>query len=393
MPPLHACLVGGAVRDSLLGIPGKDRDYVVIGETPERMAVRGFKPVGKDFPVFVDPQTGDEYALARTERKSGRGYKGFVFHYSPDVTLEDDLKRRDLTINAMARSPQGELIDPYNGERDLREGILRHVSEAFAEDPLRVLRVARFHARYGFRIADETMGLMRRIVDEGEIDHLVAERIWAELRTGLGENRPSLMFRALQDSGALARIFPALAGNWSRLCRTGPYEGASFGDRICTLLDECARNGFPLESRLAVVFDCEDEEEEAAVGYARESCARIRAPVRSVRYAETLARSKRLLRSLAARTTCESLLDALAALNWPRDRRLMKDTLNTCSIVLQAAGQDESVLAAIAALEKAGDILLSGSAAERIRSLGKKATREKVRGIRLDALQKEGLCD
>jgi tRNA nucleotidyltransferase (CCA-adding enzyme) len=172
-------VVGGAVRDALLGIPVADHDWVVVGATPEEMTAAGFRPVGKDFPVFLHPETHEEHALARTERKSGRGYKGFTVYAAPDVTLEEDLKRRDLTINAMARDETGRLIDPFGGEKDLRAGLLRHVSEAFAEDPLRVLRVARFAARFGFRIADETLALMRRLVDAGEMQALVPERVCA----------------------------------------------------------------------------------------------------------------------------------------------------------------------------------------------------------------------
>ena len=173
-------VVGGAVRDALLGLPVADRDWVVIGATPQEMTDAGFRPVGKDFPVFLHPETHEEHALARTERKSGRGYKGFTVYASPEVTLEEDLRRRDLTINAMAQDEAGRLIDPFGGERDLRAGVLRHVSEAFAEDPLRVLRVARFSARFGFRIADETLALMRRLVHQGEMQALVAERVWQE---------------------------------------------------------------------------------------------------------------------------------------------------------------------------------------------------------------------
>ena len=174
-------LVGGAVRDRLLDLPVKDRDYVVVGATPAQMEARGFKPVGADFPVFLHPDTKEEYALARTERKSGHGYKGFTVYATPAVTLEDDLRRRDLTINAMAEAEDGALIDPFGGAEDLRQGLLRHVSPAFVEDPVRVLRVARFAARYAewnFRVADETRGLMRRMAETGEVDHLVAERVW-----------------------------------------------------------------------------------------------------------------------------------------------------------------------------------------------------------------------
>ncbi len=206
-------LVGGAVRDKLLGLPVQDRDHVVVGGTPEEMVAQGFKPVGADFPVFLHPVTKEEYALARTERKSGHGYKGFKVYAAPDVTLEDDLKRRDLTINAMAEDEQGELVDPFGGAEDLRNGVLRHVSPAFAEDPVRILRVARFAARYakwGFHVAHDTNQLMRRMVESGEVDHLVAERVWTEFERALGEEKPSRFFEVLRGCGALARLFPEI---------------------------------------------------------------------------------------------------------------------------------------------------------------------------------------
>ena len=205
---MKAYVVGGAVRDALLGLPVSDRDWVVVGASPEEMTAAGFKPVGKDFPVFLHPRSKEEYALARTERKSGRGYRGFTVYAAPDVTLEQDLARRDLTINAMARDPEGELIDPFGGARDLREGVLRHVGDAFAEDPVRILRVARFAARFGFRIAEETLALMRRMVGAGEVEHLVPERVWQELARGLGEPHPERLLDALEQCGALARLLP-----------------------------------------------------------------------------------------------------------------------------------------------------------------------------------------
>ena len=203
-------LVGGAVRDRLLGRARRERDYVAVGATPEEMAARGLRPVGSDFPVFIDPRTGDEYALARTERKVGRGYRGFVFHAAPEVTLEEDLARRDLTINAVALDERsGEMIDPFDGRGDLRRKRLRHVSPAFAEDPLRVLRAARFAAMLpDFSLDQATAELMRQIVAAGEIEHLARERIWRELQTGFGEPAPRRMIEALSDAGALARILP-----------------------------------------------------------------------------------------------------------------------------------------------------------------------------------------
>ncbi len=205
--------VGGAIRDKLLGLAVKDHDWVVVGTTPEQMLKQGYKPVGRDFPVFLHPKTHEEYALARTERKTSPGYTGFVFHAAPDVTLEQDLIRRDLTINAIAMAKDGQLIDPYNGQQDLQNKILRHVSPAFAEDPVRILRLARFYARFaplGFTIADETLTLMRQMVNSGEVDALVPERVWQETQRALAEQQPRAFFEALRDCGALARIFPEL---------------------------------------------------------------------------------------------------------------------------------------------------------------------------------------
>lgn len=207
---LEVYLVGGAVRDELLGREVKDRDWVVVGATPQDMIDRGYKAVGRDFPVFLHPETREEYALARKERKTAPGYRGFAFEFSPDVTLKEDLLRRDLTINAMARRADGELIDYFGGRRDLEEGVLRHVSPAFAEDPVRLLRSARFRARYGYGIAPETMTLMRAMVKRGEVDALVAERVWQELEGALAEPHPELFVETLRDCGALVRIFPEI---------------------------------------------------------------------------------------------------------------------------------------------------------------------------------------
>jgi tRNA nucleotidyltransferase (CCA-adding enzyme) len=200
--------VGGAVRDELLGLAVSDRDYVVVGSTPEEMERLGYKPVGKDFPVFLHPETHEEYALARTERKVARGYKGFQVRAAPDVTLEQDLERRDLTINAMARDEAGNLVDPFGGAADLERGLLRHVSPAFIEDPVRILRVARFAARFGFAVAPETMALMRAMVANGEADALVPERVWQEFSRGLMEGDPALMFAVLAEAGLLAKLLP-----------------------------------------------------------------------------------------------------------------------------------------------------------------------------------------
>lgn len=206
-------LVGGAVRDKLLGLPVKERDWVVVGATPEEMLKQGYRQVGKEFPVFLHPRTHEEYALARTERKTHAGYKGFSFIASPDVSLEEDLQRRDLTINAMAETSEGTLIDPYHGKQDLEHQLLRHVSPAFIEDPVRILRVGRFLARYhylGFHVAEETLTLMRQMVDAGEVDALVAERVWKELERALTEKNPEKFFDVLSACSALGKLFPLL---------------------------------------------------------------------------------------------------------------------------------------------------------------------------------------
>jgi len=259
-------IVGGAVRDALLGLPVADHDWVVVGATPEEMTTAGFRPVGKDFPVFLHPETHEEHALARTERKSGRGYKGFTVYAAPDVTLEEDLKRRDLTINAMARDETGRLIDPFGGEKDLRAGLLRHVSEAFAEDPLRVLRVARFAARFGFRIADETLALMRRLVDAGELQTLVPERVWQEISRGLAEPQPGRMLDALRRCGAQHAVLPELDALLDDDRARAALNGA---------LERAARAGASLPERFALFAH--------ALGTACEPviaalCARLRVP-------------------------------------------------------------------------------------------------------------------
>lgn len=252
--------VGGAIRDQLLGKPSQDRDYVVVGATPAEMEAAGYKPVGKDFPVFLHPQTRAEYALARTERKTAVGYKGFAFHTGPDVTLEDDLARRDLTINAMAQAVDaqdnlvGEIIDPFNGRQDLQARVFRHVSDAFAEDPVRILRAARFAARFhDFTVAPETVALMRRMVELGEVDALVPERVWQELARGLMEDRPSRMFDVLRDCGALARLMPELDRLWGVPQRADYHPEVDTGVHVMMVLDYAARRGFSLPVRFAAL--------------------------------------------------------------------------------------------------------------------------------------------
>jgi tRNA nucleotidyltransferase (CCA-adding enzyme) len=245
--------VGGAVRDRLLGLQVTDQDWVVVGSTPEEMLARGFRPVGKDFPVFLHPDTHEEYALARTERKTAPGYKGFVIHASPDVTLEQDLLRRDFTVNAIALDANGCLIDPYGGEADLRAGILRHVSPAFNEDPVRILRAARFVARFGFAIAPKTLELMRTMVNNGEIDALVAERVWQELARGLMEKSPSRFFTTLRECGALAKILPEVDALFGVPQPVQYHPEGDCGTHTMMVLDNAAQHGYALETRFAAL--------------------------------------------------------------------------------------------------------------------------------------------
>ena len=257
---MRSYVVGGAVRDELLGLPVQDKDHVVVGATPQQMLDAGFRAVGKDFPVFLHPKTHEEYALARTERKTAPGYHGFSFHAAPDVTLEQDLVRRDLTINAMAQAEDGSIVDPHNGRQDLQARLFRHVSDAFAEDPVRILRIARFAARLPeFTVAIETNALMRRMVDEGEVDALVPERVWQELARGLMERRPSRMLAVLRDCGALARILPELDALWS--------------ESLLRTIDHVAAPDHPLEVRFAVLMRAL-----AAVEPIQAVCKRLKVP-------------------------------------------------------------------------------------------------------------------
>nr|WP_304412127.1 tRNA CCA-pyrophosphorylase [Pusillimonas sp. T7-7] len=247
---LDIYIVGGAVRDALLGLPAGDRDWVVVGATPEQMSSRGFIPVGGDFPVFLHPRSKEEYALARTERKSGRGYKGFTFYTGADVTLEADLQRRDLTINAIAQAPDGRLIDPLGGQRDLQQRILRHVGHAFIEDPVRLLRLARFAARFHeFSIAPETLALARQLVQDGEVDALVPERVWREVAKGLMVPQAGRMFQVLADTGALSRVLPGLCWN----------EQPLSAELVCA-----AHNNLSLAARFALVCRLSDDPQSVA---------------------------------------------------------------------------------------------------------------------------------
>lgn len=306
---MQAYVVGGAVRDALLGLPVKDRDWVVVGSTPEEMLARGFRPVGRDFPVFLHPQTSEEYALARTERKSGHGYTGFVCHASPEVTLEEDLLRRDLTINAIARAEDGTLIDPYGGRRDLAARLFRHVSPAFAEDPLRILRVARFAARFtDFSVAPETLALMRQMVAAGEVDHLVAERVWQELARGLMEARPSRMIRVLRDCGALAVILPEVDRLFGVPQPAQHHPEIDTGEHVLLVVDHAAATAQPLAVRWAClmhdlgkadtpahVLPHHHGHEAASARRARAVSERLKAPTECRDLAEMVAREHGIL--------------------------------------------------------------------------------------------------
>jgi tRNA nucleotidyltransferase (CCA-adding enzyme) len=301
---MQTYMVGGAVRDALLGLPVNDRDWVVVGASPQEMINRGFLPVGKDFPVFLHPQTHEEYALARTERKTARGYHGFAFHAEPDVTLEQDLARRDLTINAMAQDEHGELVDPFGGQKDLQERVLRHVTLAFREDPVRILRVARFAARFAdFSVAPETRGLMREMVEAGEVDALVAERVWQELARGLMEGKPSRMFDVLRECGALARLLPEVERLWGVPQRAEYHPEVDTGIHLMMVLDMSAR----LEAPLAVRFACLTHDlgkgttpaevlpkhighEERSARLLRKVCERLRVPTECRELADVVAR-------------------------------------------------------------------------------------------------------
>jgi tRNA nucleotidyltransferase (CCA-adding enzyme) len=297
-------LVGGAVRDALMGFAGSDRDWVVVGGTPEALVAQGYQPVGKDFPVFLHPDTHEEYALARTERKTARGYHGFAVHASPDVTLEEDLARRDLTINAIAQDEHGQRTDPYGGERDIAAKVLRHVTDAFREDPVRILRLARFAARFpDFTVAPETMTLMREMVAEGEVDALVSERVWQELSRGLMGAKPSRMLQVLRECGALQRLLPEVDKLYGVPQRAEYHPEIDTGIHLEMVLDASARMNAPLEVRFACL--CHDlgkgttpadvlprhiGHEQRSEKLTRALCTRWRVPVECKELAELVAR-------------------------------------------------------------------------------------------------------
>ncbi|KPK49612.1 MAG: 2', 3'-cyclic nucleotide 2'-phosphodiesterase [Thiotrichales bacterium SG8_50] len=337
--------VGGCVRDELLGLPVKDRDWVVVGATPQDMLAAGYKPVGKDFPVFLHPQTHEEYALARTERKTAPGYTGFVFHAAPDVSLEDDLQRRDLTINAMAQTESGELIDPYHGREDLAQRVLRHVSTAFMEDPVRILRVARFAARlaaFNFQVAEDTLQLMRDMIANGEVDALVPERVWQETVRALSEATPTRFFEVLRDCGALARLFPELDRLYGVPQPEEHHPEIDTGVHTMLVLQQAARlSNEPKVRFAALVHDLgkgitpESEwpkhkgHEEGGVPLVEALCQRLRVP-NDYRDLAILVTRYHLHYHRAAEMTDEEFLDTLMGLDAFRRPQRFEEFLLAC---------------------------------------------------------------
>lgn len=335
--------VGGAVRDSLLGLPVKDRDYVVVGATPDQMVAAGYRPVGKDFPVFLHPHTQQEYALARTERKTAKGYKGFSVYADPQVTLEEDLARRDFTINAIAQAEDGSLIDPFHGQADIQKKTLRHVTEAFSEDPVRILRAGRFLARFtDFSVAPETLALMRSMVAAGEVDALVPERVWQEIAKGLMEKQPSRMFEMLRECGALQVILPELNRLWG-VPQTAIYHPEiDTGIHVMMVIDYAAKQGYSLPVRFAAlthdlgkgttpadVLPRHIGHELRSVDLIREVVARLRVPNDCKDLALVVAKYHGKLHA-ARQMKASTLLQFLEELDAFRQRGRFEDFLLTC---------------------------------------------------------------
>ena len=335
--------VGGAVRDELLGLPVKDHDYVVVGSTAEEMLTLGYKAVGKDFPVFLHPKTYEEYALARTERKTGTGYKGFAVHAAPDVTLEQDLARRDLTINAIAKDLDGNLIDPYHGVADLKAGILRHVSAAFSEDPVRILRIARFAARFtDFTVVPKTKALMCEMVSNGEVDALVAERVWQELAKGLMETMPSRMFAVLRECGALKKILPEIDRLWGVPQSALHHPEIDTGVHVMMVVDYAASQHFSLPVRYAALMHDLGKgttptdilprhigHEERSVSLLKDINKRLRIPNDCKQLAHIVAKFHGKLHQ-AGKMRADTLLSFLIDLDAIRQPERFKDFLKAC---------------------------------------------------------------
>ncbi|MCB8745627.1 multifunctional CCA addition/repair protein [Rhodoferax sp. U2-2l] len=418
---MQTYLVGGAVRDALLGLPVSDRDWVVVGATPQAMLDLGYVPVGKDFPVFLHPKTHEEYALARTERKTAPGYHGFAIHAAPDVTLQDDLARRDITINAIAARPgwlqagcpsdSQDLIDPFHGQQDLANKVFRHVSPAFREDPVRILRVARFAARFAdFSVASDTLALMREMVDNGEVDHLVPERVWQELSRGLMEATPSRLFAVLRDCGALQRLLPELDRLWGVPQRADYHPEVDTGVHVMMVLDMAARLQAPLPVRFAClghdlgkgntppdVLPRHLGHEERSAKLLKSVCERLRVPVACRELADVVAREHsnihRCLDFGASALT--RLLERCDALRKPQR---MHDILRACEADVRgrlghsetAYPQRQRLLTALAAMQAvdtqtiASEAMASGAGGQKVGEL--------IHQARVAAVQAAPLC-
>jgi len=359
--PFQVFRVGGSVRDELLGRANADRDFVVVGATPEMMVASGFTPVGRDFPVFLHPETHEEYALARTERKHGQGYHGFEFFASPEVTLEEDLRRRDLTINAMARRPDGTLVDPFGGERDLNERVLRHVSASFVEDPLRVLRVARFASRLGFDVAPETRKLMRTIVESGELATLAPERVWQEISRGLMEAQPSRMFQVLRECGALVLLLPEFDALFGVRLPARQHPERDAGEHLLLVADRAADRALGLAARYAALAQnvgadvAPALETRTAVTRAEAMSVRLKVPAECRDAARLAARWHRALDRLPSLTSAKvlALLQGTDALRRPERLLTLLDAAvaNVCADPVAAKAWPPARLL-VAALER-----------------------------------------
>ncbi|MEQ8516514.1 MAG: multifunctional CCA addition/repair protein [Chromatocurvus sp.] len=400
---MHIYLVGGAVRDTLLDVPFHERDWVVVGATPQELLDQGFTPVGKDFPVFLHPETKEEYALARTERKQGHGYTGFDVHFEPSVTLEEDLRRRDLTINAIAQRPDGTLVDPYGGRRDLEQRLLRHVSEAFVEDPLRVLRTARFAARYaplGFTIAPETLDLMATITAQGELAHLAMERVWVETERALREDDPATYFRVLRDCGALAALFPEVDALFGVPQRADYHPEVDSGIHTLMVLAQAARLSGTSEVRWAALLhdlgkaDTPTDVLPQHIGHEKRGlrrinalCDRIKAPNAHRELALT-ACEYHLLAHRSHELTGKTLLKLLTATGALRPEGRFELFLTVCEADARGRlGKEEAPYPQADYLRRARDIAVGVTAAAFVeqglkgKAIGEGIARERVRQL------------
>jgi tRNA nucleotidyltransferase (CCA-adding enzyme) len=404
--PVRIYSVGGAVRDELVGRAVTDRDYVVVGATPEIMLASGFRPVGQDFPVFLHPDTQDEYALARTERKHGRGYRGFEFFASPDVTLEEDLARRDLTINAMARDDDGTLIDPFGGEADLQARVLRHVSPAFSEDPLRVLRVARFAARFGFAVAPETEALLRVIVASGELAALPSERVWQELARGLMEAQPSRMLATLRACGALRAVLPEVDALFGVPQPQAHHAEIDTGVHVALALDWSAAHGHALPARYAVLahdlgkaatpadaWPRHHGHEQRSVRLADDMSDRLRVPAVCKDSARLAARRHGIVHR-AAELRPATMLDLLHAADALRRPERLATLLDACAAdacsrpgVSQSYPPADVVRAALAAVQAVDAGAVARKAGRHKAAQGDEQIAKAIRAARLKALR------